>query len=568
MRYHALACDYDGTIAWDGEVSEDTILALQEVRKSGRKLILVTGRELDDLIKVFPRIDVFDRVVAENGALLYRPATREERPLAQRPPDEFWQQLIKRGADRVSVGRVIVATWRPNEKTAVELIRDLGLELQIIFNKGAVMILPSGVNKATGLKVALTELGLSSHNIVGIGDAENDHAFLALCECSVAVENALATLKEGVDWVTQQGHGEGTIELIQALVATDLSFLEDRLRHKLVLGTRQDGEEVSIRPYGKNILIAGTSGSGKSTLAMGFLERLEEQGYQFLIVDPEGDYSSFHGAVVLGDDTRPPSVSEVLDVLAKPDQNAVVNLIGLTLNERPKFFEKLLPRIQELRARTGRPHWIAVDESHHVLPSSWEAAGVTVSQWMHGLMVVTLEPDRVAPAILSSIDVVITSGKEPADMLNIFRKSVGESPAPLENVTLNPGEALAWLRDSGKPPFVFHSPLPRSERRRHRRKYAEGELRPNLCFYFRGPEGKLNLKAQNLAIFLQIADSVDDETWLFHLKNGDIARWFRDVIKDPELALQAELMERGDVNAEESRKRIRSEIEQRYILAA
>src|SRR6266702_3736907 len=98
MRYHALACDYDGTIAWDGEVSEDTILALQEVRKSGRKLILVTGRELDDLIKVFPRIDLFDRVVAENGALLYRPATREERPLAQRPPDEFWQQLIKRGA--------------------------------------------------------------------------------------------------------------------------------------------------------------------------------------------------------------------------------------------------------------------------------------------------------------------------------------------------------------------------------------------------------------------------------------------------------------------------------------
>ena len=227
MRYHALACDYDGTIAWDGEVSEDTVLALQEVRKSGRKLILVTGRELDDLIKVFPRIDLFDRVVAENGALLYRPATGEERPLAQRPPDEFWQQLIKRGADRVSVGRVIVATWRPHEKTAVELIRDLGLELQIIFNKGAVMILPSGVNKATGLIVALTELGLSPHNVVGIGDAENDHAFLALCECSVAVENALDTLKERVDWVTKQGHGAGTIELIQALVAADLSYLSD-----------------------------------------------------------------------------------------------------------------------------------------------------------------------------------------------------------------------------------------------------------------------------------------------------------------------------------------------------
>ncbi len=158
---------------------------------------------------------------------------------------------------------------------------------------------------------------------------------------------------------------------------------------------------------------------------------------------------------------------------------------------------------------------------------------MTVSQWMYGLLVVTLEPDRVAPAVLSSIDVVIAIGKEPAEMLNIFRKSVSESPAPLENVTLHPGEALVWLRDSGKPPFVFQSSLPRAERRRHRRKYAEGELRPDLCFYFRGPEGKLNLKAQN-----------------------------------PELALQVELMERGDVNAEESRKHIRSEIEQRYILAA
>jgi hypothetical protein len=124
------------------------------------------------------------------------------------------------------------------------------------------------------------------------------------------------------------------------------------------------------------------------------------------------------------------------------------------------------------------------------------------------------------------------------------------------------------MRDSAEPPFVFKTALPRAERRRHRRKYAEGELSPDLCFYFRGPEGKLNLKAQNLAMFLQIADGVDDETWLFHLKNGDVSGWFRDVIKDPELALQTQLMERGDIDVKESRKQIRSEIEQRYILAA
>jgi hypothetical protein len=461
-----------------------------------------------------------------------------------------------------------VATWRPHETTAVEVIRDQGLELQVIFNKGAVMILPSGVNKATGLTAALRELRLSSHNVVGIGDAENDHAFLALCECSVAVENALDTLKERVDWVTTGGHGDGTVELIQALIATDLEYLEDRLHHKLLLGKRADGSEVWLRPYGKNILIAGSSGGGTSTLATGFMERLEEQGYQYLIIDSEGDYSRLPGAVALGDDQRPPSVQEVLDVLAKPEENAAVNLTGIALTERPAFFEALLPRIHELRAKTGRPHWLIIDESHHVLPSSWEAAGLTVSQRTYGVMLLTVEPDRVAPAMLSTVDVVIATGEDPAATLKIFCETVGQTPPVLGAMTLKPGEAVVWYRDSSESPFFIQSKMPRAERRRHRRKYAEGELAPDLCFYFRGPEGKLNLKAQNLAMFLQIGDGVDDETWLFHLKNGDIARWFREVIKDPDLALETELMERADVTAEESRKHIRSQIEQRYISAA
>jgi len=568
MRYHALACDYDGTIAWDGKVTERTIEALIDVKKSGRKLILVTGRELDDLLKTFPRVDLFDRVVVENGGLLYRPATREERKLAERPPEDFVHELIRRGIQPVSVGRVIVATWRPHETTVVEVIRDFGLELQVIFNKGAVMILPSGINKATGLTAALRELGLSPHNVVGIGDAENDHAFLALCECSVAVENALETLKQRVDWVTAEDHGDGTIELSQALIATDLEHLQDRLHHKLLLGKRQDESEVWLRPYGKNILIAGTSGGGKSTFAMAFLERLEEQGYQYLIVDPEGDYSGFPGAVVLGDDQRAPSVQEVLDVLSKPEEDAAVNLTGIGLTERPAFFQTLLPRIQEMRAKTGRPHWIIIDESHHVLPLWWEAAGLTVSQRFYGVMLITLEPDRVAPAILSTIDVVVAIGRDPASTFKIFCEAVGQQPPALGPLTLKPGEGMAWFRNSSEPPFLFQSTEPRAERRRHRRKYAEGELPPGQCFYFRGPAGKLNLKAQNLAIFLQMADGVDDETWVFHIKNGDISRWFRQVIKDSDLALEAELMERANVTAEASRKHIRSAIEERYILAA
>src|SRR4029079_6900261 len=98
----------------------------------------------------FTRLDLFDRVVAENGALVYTPATGEEKLLGERPPDDFIADVARRGASGMSVGRVIVATWEPHETAVLEAIRDFGLELQVIFNKGAVMVLPSGINKATG----------------------------------------------------------------------------------------------------------------------------------------------------------------------------------------------------------------------------------------------------------------------------------------------------------------------------------------------------------------------------------------------------------------------------------
>lgn len=221
MRYLALASDYDGTLATDGQVDEATLAALQRLQETGRKLILVTGRQLDDLCQVFPQVDRFDCVVAENGALLYWPTSREEQLLGDRPPEIFIQTLKMHKVDPLSIGRVIVATWEPNETTVLETIRELGLELQVIFNKGAVMVLPTGINKAAGLEAALNQMRLSAHNVVAVGDAENDQAFLDFCGFSVAVANALPMVKEQADWITQGSRGAGVTELIDKLLASD-----------------------------------------------------------------------------------------------------------------------------------------------------------------------------------------------------------------------------------------------------------------------------------------------------------------------------------------------------------
>jgi hydroxymethylpyrimidine pyrophosphatase-like HAD family hydrolase len=218
MRFHTLATDYDGTIARDGIVDDQTFEALARLRETGRKLIMVTGRELDDLIRVCGRIDLFDLIVAENGAVLYNPKDKLEAVLSGGPSLELVNRLKAVGVPNISVGRSIIALWKPNEVEALEAIRDLGLELHIVFNKEAVMILPSAVNKATGLAEALKKLDLDVTGVVGVGDAENDHSFIKSCGYRVAVANAIPSLKDEVDLVTEGARGDGVRQLISRLI--------------------------------------------------------------------------------------------------------------------------------------------------------------------------------------------------------------------------------------------------------------------------------------------------------------------------------------------------------------
>ena len=228
MRYFALATDYDGTLATHGVVRDSTLRALERFVASGRKLVLVTGRQLDEVEQVFAHLTLFERVVAENGAVLYAPSTREIRLLDEPPPAAFVDALRARGVEPIATGAVIVATRQPFQDVVLETSRAMGLELHVEFNKGAVMVLPSGTTKRTGLAAALEDMRLSPHGVVGVGDAENDHAFLSLCECAVSVANALPSLKACSDWVTPSAEGKGVEELVDRILADDLRSLTMR----------------------------------------------------------------------------------------------------------------------------------------------------------------------------------------------------------------------------------------------------------------------------------------------------------------------------------------------------
>jgi GTPase SAR1 family protein len=322
-----------------------------------------------------------------------------------------------------------------------------------------------------------------------------------------------------------------------------------------------------VPAYGENVLFVGSSGGGKSTLAKRFLERQVDLGYQFCVIDPEGDYEDFDEAVVLGDRARVPSAKEVLQLLKDPKQNAVANLLGLGLEQRPAFFSALLTDLVEMRSRTGRPHWLIVDEAHHVLPRERGDSALTLSQQLTNIVFIAVEPETMLKQALQLVSSCFAVGEHPEQAVKAFARAIGQPPPEASRGKLETGEALFWR--PGKPVTLFRVGPTRFQHRRHRRKYAQGDVGPELSFYFRGPDRKLNLRAQNLITFAQIADGVDDETWLFHLRCGDYARWFRDVVKDEELAKEtAALQARSGLSPEESRRRVLDAIAKRYTLPA
>jgi HAD superfamily hydrolase (TIGR01484 family) len=560
LYFLALAVDFDGTIAHDGCVDASTCNSLKGLKETGRRLVLVTGRELRHLAN--SSLDLFDRVVAENGAVVYDPSTKRQHVVADKPAADLVRALKEKKVEPLSIGESIIATWSPNETTVLETIRDLGLEYQTIFNEGAVMALPSGINKATGLKTALAELELSAHNVIGVGDAENDFAFLEACGCSAAVGNATPTLKNAVDVVLEGCWGHGVMELVEQVVAKDAGIIPAG-RHGIRVGIDRNGDEVQIVPYVGSLLISGSSGIGKSKLATALTERMVEKQFQFCVFDREGDYDELDHAISVGNMKASPNEEQALKLLKKSATNTVVNTQALGIAARPGFFTTLLPRVLSLRARTGRPHWLLIDEAHHLLPAGRNELSGILPKHLPGVILITVHPEAVAVEALRTVKAVLALGPEAGTVVATYCKAIGAlAPRGLPQPDENEGLYYTVAGDAR----LLRLDRPQQEHKRHTRKYAEGRLGSDRSFYFRGPDNALNLRAHNLTIFLEMAAGIDDRTWEHHRQAGDYSRWFREAIKDEQLAHESGEIERdAGLDPKESRDRIAQAVSRRYM---
>lgn len=579
MLAHLFACDYDGTIADGGRVAASTARALERVRRSGRKVVLVTGRRLDDLLGVCPEAgEMFDAIVAENGAVL-RPAGAPARQLGDPPSPPLLQALRARGVP-FDVGASLVATTAEHADAALAAIRETGVERTLVFNKGSLMLLPGGVTKQTGLEAALVGFSLSRHNVAGIGDAENDHAFLGMTECAVAVADAVPALRERADHVTRAAGGRGAVEFIEEHLLDDLRALVPGLhRHALVVGESAPGQLVSLGAHATNLLVVGPAESGTSTLTGLLVERLLDAQRTVCLLDPEGDYqtlAALPGVVVRGGQAGErvlPTAAELEQLLRQPGGGLVLDLSGMTREEKRAYAVTALMAVAGVRAVSGLPHWIVIDEAHHVFPADGSPAAELVRALGAPSCLITLGAPELPPGVLARMNGVAST--EPrafaealAALASAGRGVPARLPAPA-GAPLAAGQALLLAEETpALGPVRFTVSPRRVEHRRQVRKYAEGELTEEQSFSFRGARRQLNLRAANLTRFVELAAGVDDETWRYHLERHDYSTWLRTIVKDNELAAEVEAIEQSGARAARSREEIILAIRRRYSIGA
>lgn len=409
MRFVALAASFDGTLARDGRYDERCIDALRALAATGRKLILVTARELRELLEIFPSARVFDYVIAENGAILHQPATKQSEILAQAPSEMLLRELNRRGVVPLAVGSSIVTTSLANEAVVRDAIERLGLDCQLVENDGMLIVLPADVSKASGVKEALRQLGISAQNLVVIGDAQNDLALFRLAEHAVAVQNADAAIKGCADRTTVGAYCDGFLELARDLMEGDLAYAQPKRR--VVLGALADGSEITLAPYHDSLLICGPRGSGKAAFCEEVFEQLLANGYQCCVIGAAAERRARvpAGLRAYGDASEAPRLTEVIAALENPTTSVALNLAALPVESRAVFVEALLVQLQALHDRAGRPHTIVIQDAQGFLRGATLPGSATRLSEMTRVYV-SSEPERLPPEMLEGVVTAIALG--------------------------------------------------------------------------------------------------------------------------------------------------------------
>jgi hydroxymethylpyrimidine pyrophosphatase-like HAD family hydrolase len=550
MFFKALAFDFDGTLATDDRIGPGVREALERARQAGLRLILVTGRTFFELSRVCDCLELFEAVVAENGAVLYYPGAATIRDQGPPPPTRLLAELDRRGIS-YQVGRVIVGAARGDEAPIREALAAVGVNRVHVYNRSALMLLPAGVSKGTGVLNALRFLGLSFHDVLAFGDAENDLPFFEVCGWRACPADGMAALKERADWIFPGENGAAVAAAVVGPVLQGLLPVQFSARHRILLGwAAETSEPVAIAARGVNVLVHGDPLSGKSWLAGALVERLVAARYAVCVIDPEGDYQvlSRLAAVTWA---AIHSEQDMVRLLSRLERNlgasVIADLSALPHARKMDVIEAGLRAIGDLRRRLGRPHWVLLDEAHYSLHREGvaeEALGIEE----RGFCLVTYLPSWLRERVVKAMDVYLLSRVTAPDELAFLGVS-------LPDIAASGGDwPAAMLPQLPRGKFVVVQPDPKgvpmaltfvaaareTMHVRHVKKYADSQVPPAQRFFFRNHDGRVVAAAESLHGFRHAVVAVPGDVLGYHAARGDFSRWVLDVFADRELGRQLE----------------------------
>lgn len=544
MRLRVIATDYDGTIAQDGVLSTSVREAIHQARQRGVLVVIVTGRILSELRNVAGCLDFVDGVVAENGAIVNLP-NGHTILLGRPPPMSLITKLTRRGID-FKVGRCVVEMDAEFADVAISLIRELELPLSITFNRGRMMLLPPSISKAGGLRELLNTLGVSVHNTIGIGDAENDHELLNVCEHGVAVSWGSERLKRAACSVIE-GDGPVAVGRYIERVSAELTLPPARVRQRKLVLEEIDGQPpLQISIQGRNVLVAGDTRSGKSWLAGLFIEQQILMGYTVYVFDPEGDYTSLSAlpnTVVLGGGRFLPHGDDLTMLLAQ-GINVVLNLSHLDHPSKMGYVQHHLSLVAAHRRKRGFPHRILLDECHYFLNGLQDQD--LLDTQLHAYTLVTYRPSELPASLRKLIDVVVVSRlaeQVEVDALRELLNDHGHSDLdsedwyePLANLAINEAVLLPPTEELGGKLRRFVVAPRLTTHVRHRTKYFDTPVREGREFVFTHRGQPVGAFATTLRQLAPLAQHVGADALAGHCQHHDFSRWIAGLFCDHDLA--------------------------------
>lgn len=571
MRLRAIAVDYDGTIATDGVLHPAVRESIRQARQRGVVVVIVTGRILSDLRCVAGSLDFVDGIVAENGAVVSLP-NGHTTSLGHAPPPSLLTKLTARGID-YQVGRCVIELDAAFANVAISLIRELELPLAITFNRSRMMLLPDSISKSSGLRELLSVLGVSLHNALGIGDAENDHGLLNSCEYGVAVEWGSYLLKQQADYVISGKGPEAVAAYIQQVSSQLRLPFEKAGQRKLVLEVMEGQPPLEIAIRGRNVLIAGDSKSGKSWLAGLLCEQMILKGYTIYAFDPEGDYESLAllpNTVMLGGGRLLPRFKD-LKMLLPQGLSVVLNLSHLGQDEKRSYIWHYLPLVAKYRRRRGYPHRILLDECHYYLnrPDSEQLLDPELDSYA----LVTYRPSQLPQNIMRSVDaVIVTRLAERAEVDSVRRLVSADLTQsdwyePLANLDITEAALLPPTEEARGEVRRFCVAPRLTQHVRHRTKYFDIPVATGSVFVFTEngrPSGESATTLRELAERVKRLASPVVEG---HLRRHDFSKWIANLFGDNELAKtvrELELQHRANGTVENFGNALAAAIDERY----